>query len=242
MTIKVYGAMTPGKTGIGAAIAMLLLALGPGATSAQTAASDDFSEANTMLFLSEHLEGIQDPSVLHYSFEKRGELEEPFKDTVDVKVKPDANGKRSVEVNYFTGARNQYIPPLPDATGNPVISVFLQRDVGDMQSRTGGSTRYFQNAIKQALEDAAEVKPVKVNFEGRTVDGTRIEVIPYRDDPHRDDMGQHADKHYVFTLSDAIPGEVYELSTMVPGESGALLEETLTLQGKEPLDTNGEAN
>lgn len=241
MTINVGMAARRGF-GAGSVFTALLLVLAPAIGFTQTGEEDEFSKANKLLFLSDHLEGIEQPSVLHYAFEKRGSLEESFEDTIDMRVIPDDQGKRSVKIDYFTGVRNVYMPPLSDVEGNPVISVFLQRDVSDMQGRTGGSARYFQNAIKVALEDAAEVKPVKLKYQGHVTEGRRITVTPYLEDPHREEMGQHAGKHYVFTLSDAVPGEVYELRTLVPGKSGALLEEKIMLRSVEPLDPRSEPN
>jgi hypothetical protein len=228
-------------------MAALLSLLTMSLLTALTQADETFSRANTLLFLTDHLDHVQIPSVLHYVFEKRGSLEEGYKDTIDMTVSAGTEraGKR-VEFEYFTGARHQYVPSLSSAHGNPIITLFLQQDVNDMEQRTGGSWHYLQNAIKQALEDEAQVKPIKFRYGGQMVDGTKITITPYLDDPHRTRMAQHATKYYYFTLSKDVPGEVYQIRTVVrgkseqpsEGDSGALLEEVLTLRGVKPLMPN----
>jgi hypothetical protein len=180
---------------------------------------------------------------LHYAFEKRGSLEASYSDTIDLMLSPQAGNGKKVKFNYFTGVRNQYLPPIDHAQGNPIISVFLQHEVTQMEQRTGGSWRYFQKVIKIALEDQAKVKPVHFNFGGQRVDGTKIKISPYQDDPHRAQIEPYVDKYYVFTLSDSVPGTVYQLRGVVPVETGlpasnddprVVLEEVLTLSALEP--------
>ncbi|GEM_PF-392225 len=203
-----------------------------------------FSRANTLLFLTNHLDNVRAPSTLHYAFEKRGPMEEEYKDSIDITVSPEKeSGGKTAKVRYFTGARNQYIAPISDVQGNPIISMFLQRDVNDMAQRTEGSSIYFQNAIKVALENQAEVKAVTFEYDGRKVNGSQISIVPYRDDPRRAQIEPYADKYYVFLMADAVPGEVYQLRSVVPSGSRqagqeapeTLLEEVVTLGAVEPL-------
>jgi len=153
----------------------------------------------------------------------------------------DKHGKNEASLRYFKGARNQYSPSLSN------IGLFLQRDVDDMELRTGGSARYFQHAIKRALENNAEMTAVTFSYDGRTIKGTEIKITPYRHDPHRDALQQYARKYYVFTLSEAVPGEVYELRTTIPSQSGqsssaAQLEARLTFSGIKSITLDREAN
>lgn len=229
-----------------AALALAVLVIAPLSGSARAATEPAFSKANTLLFLTNHLKSLPNKATtLRYAFEKRGSLEEPYTDTVDIILSPQAGGDRKrVEFNYFTGARNQYLPPINNARGNPIIGVFLQNEVNRMEQRTGGSWRYFQKIIKVALEERAQVKPVRFNFGGRGVDGTRIKIAPYREDPHRAQIEPYANMYYVFTLSSSVPGTVYQLRSAVPAETDssrsgndakAVLEEVLTLSAVEPM-------
>ena len=66
-----------------------------------------------------------------------------------------ADSARNAEVSYFTGPRERYVPPFNGVRGNPILSVFLQRDVNEMARQTGGPVRHFQKQIKLALENKA---------------------------------------------------------------------------------------
>lgn len=203
-----------------------------------TSQEEPISEANTVLFLSDHLADIRQPTVLRYDFRKSGTLEEGFVDTVDVNVgAPKANGGKDVRLRYFTGNRARQFPSVPDAKGNPILLLFLQRDVSEMQRLTEGNWRYFQRVIKQALADAAQVKPVEFEFRGQPVQGTEIRITPYLNDTHAE-LDQFKAKYYVFTLSEAIPGHIYQLRAVTPDKPGGksvLMEETLTFRTAEPL-------
>jgi hypothetical protein len=213
----------------------------------QAAEESQFSRANRLLFLTDHLANIRQPSVLHYAFEKSGTLEDSYQDNVDIKVTPEgATDAKSVEVRFFTGVRNQYVPPLSNAEGNPIVTTFLQREVGEMEGRTDGSWRYFQKVIKLALENDAKVKPVKFRYDGRVVQGTEITIQPYRDDPHRAEIAPYDSKYYTFILSDAVPGQVYRLGSVVPakaegprGERVPLVEEVFQLSAIKSLSSAG---
>jgi hypothetical protein len=211
--------------------------------SVPAASQPSFAKANTLLFLTDYLDNVQRKTTLHYAFVKRGSLEESYSDTIDLMLSPQAGNGKRVKFNYFTGVRHQHVPPLDHAQGNPIISLFLQDEVNQMEQRTGGSWRYFQKVLKIALEDQAKVTPVRFNFGGRRVEGTQIKIAPYQEDPHRAQIEPYVDKYYVFTLSNSVPGTVYQLRSVVPVEVGplasdrdskVLLEEVLTLSAVEP--------
>lgn len=248
MTTSAVDAVRCGGLAVAAAGALALaLSLIAGATSSEK--ETKFSEANTLLFLTNHLENVSEPTMLRYAFSKRGSLERPYTGTIDMtlSVEP-GSAEKTAELRYFSGA--QYVPPVPNAEGNPIVLMFLQRDVSDMQQRTGGAARYFQKVMKIAFENQAKVRPVSFDYNGRSVDGIEIKITPYMNDPHRARIGPYADKYYVFTLSEAVPGEVYELRTVVPGGSKRparggsepLLEEVLTLSAVRPLSPNRKVN
>jgi hypothetical protein len=238
------------RTGLGLAALLVAVAFSLAGwlpEAAQARENNPFSRANTLLFLANHLKNVNKSAILQYAFVKRGPLEAAYKGSIDIAVSVIRSGEKNVKFKYFTGARSQYVPPMSDVHGNPIISLFLQRDATDMGRRTGGSARYFQDAIKVALESSAKVNPVKLNYAGHIVNGKRITFAPYVNDPHRNELGQFTKKHYIFTLSKAVPGGVYQLRTIVPSEPGqysdhmnALVEETLTFTGTEPLQNGSE--
>ena len=199
-------------------------------------AGDEHSEAEKLLFETDHLKKITKPEKLHYSFVKSGTLEQSFQDDVEIsidKIMPD--GSKNVTVEILSGPNKKNYPPVPEARSNPVLLYFLERDISEMQRLTGGKPPYFRKRIRIALADHAVVHPVKFVFDGKEVDGQEIKITPYADDELKQRFGKHVDKYYLFTLSDKIPGEVYQLRSVTPdnrsGVSGTkqpLIEETFT--------------
>lgn len=196
------------------------------------AAAGPLSRANGLLFASSHFDTLQGPAVLRYTLVRTGD--QPFSDSVSIDVSAaQEDGSRRVEFQYLSGERERYVPPVPKASGNPVIKVFLQRQVLELERRTGGDWRYHQKAIKRAFAHAATVEDVRFDYRGESVSGTRIEVIPYRNDAYRDRFGEYAATRYVFLLSESVPGEVYRMQASVPDTAGGETpaSETLTLTG-----------
>jgi len=196
---------------------------------------ETFSRANTELFLTDHLGKVNTPSRLVYDFRKTGTLEDGFNDTVEVRfVETPAE---QVEIVFFTGERSRTVPPMTVSDGNPVIMMFLQREVSEMGRLTGGSWRHFQKMIKLALENEAQVTEVKVPYGDQASLGLKIRITPYLEDPLLANFKRFAYRYYEFTLSGNIPGYVYQIRTVDPGNEGEnkkavnsepLVEETLT--------------
>jgi hypothetical protein len=148
-------------------------------------------------------------------------------------------GGRSVKVQYLTKTRALELGDIDAANANPVILYFLERDIREMHRLTGGSATYFRKRIRMALAEGAEVTNQAVDVESRRVAATQIRIAPYRDDPARSRYEKFADKTYVFTLSDEIPGKVVELHSEVlapPAAPGTaremIIAETLRFTGK----------
>ena len=195
------------------------------------------SEAETLLFMTNHLRDTKLPARLEYTFRKDGTLDGTFADSVDVDLKGQGGGKLAT-TRFLSDARSVKFPPVENAEGNPVILWFLDRDIREMERLTGGKAPYFQKRIRLALVDQAEVRPVKFSLGGKEVSGTEIKVSPYLDDPNKAKFGKvSTSKYYVFTLSDAVPGGVYQIRAVVPGEAATgnpLIDETLTFSKVAP--------
>jgi hypothetical protein len=196
------------------------------------------SEAETLLFMTNHLQSTKLPARLQYTFRKDGTLEAAFDDSVDMDLKGQGSGKLAT-TRFLSDARTVRYPPVENADGNPVILWFLERDIKEMERLTGGKSAYFQKRIRLALVDKAEVRPVKFSFGGKEVSGTEIKVSPFLDDPNKAKFGKVSPaKYYLFTLSDQVPGGVYQIRTVVPDEAGGgkpLIDETLTFNKVAPL-------
>jgi hypothetical protein len=198
-------------------------------------AEEQHSKAEILLFETDHLKPIKQPETLHYAFKKRGTLEEGFEDTVKIKIdKVKSDGNKAVSSVYLTGKNHQRFETLEEARGNPVLLFFLERDIHEMQRLTKGNWRYFQKRIRLALADDAEVRPITFLYDGKEAHGHEIKIAPYADDPQKSRYEQFAGKSYVFAVSEAVPGGVYQIKTVVPASSGEpLMEETLTFDREE---------
>jgi hypothetical protein len=107
--------------------------------------------------------------------------------------------------------------------------VYLQADVYAMNRRTEGGWRYFHRAIKTALAATNTVEPVSLDFHGRQVPASRVTITPYVGDAKRLPLKAYAQTTYAFTFAEAVPGQLYEIRSIVPQPDGApLIEEVLT--------------
>jgi hypothetical protein len=223
------------------------LAASTSVTPAPSAANDEpvtFSDAETRLWLTDQLRSITQPATLEYEFVKTGSFEQGFTDTVRFTVsKINADGSKAAALEFFTGERHFPVPPVDNATTNPVLKVYMQGDVYEMNRLTDpdGAARerwrYFQRRIKFALAESATVTPSTFEFDGRQWQGHVITFAPFVNDPRRDQFERFADKHYAVTVSDDLPGYVYRIEVVIPGEANAaepLIREVLQLRAIEP--------
>ena len=178
----------------------------------QSADPGQFSEAENRMFIDDHLRGLSGPTTLEYAYTKRGSLEGPVDDIARVIVgPPSTGGGQSVKVEYLTETRKLELSDIDAANANPVILFFLERDVREMHRLTGGSINYYRKRIRMALAEGGQVQSTTLNIGPRRIEATEIHIAPYRDDPARSRYEKFAEKTYVFTLSDAVPGKVVEL-------------------------------
>ena len=199
------------------------------------AAAEDFSPAERALFMTNHLAGTKPPTTLRYSFAKSGSLEEGFDDKVAVKLKAAQGGKCCIaDAEFLTGARRLSLPEVDQAQGNPVVLYFLERDIREMNRLTKGQQNYFRKRIRMAVYQGAQVEDVTVSYRGKTVPAREIRIAPYLDDPLRVRFEKLANKRYVFTLSDAVPGGLYAIRTSIAGETAdaaPLIVEEMVVEG-----------
>lgn len=196
-----------------------------------------FSDAENLLWFTDHLKNINKPTRLYYEFVKSGTYEGGFTDAVylDI-VKLNDDGTKNALLDFFTAERKQYVRPenVTNITGNPVLGIYMQGDVYEMNRLTDGHWRHFQKMIKIALRESAKVEPVSFEFEGKEYKGEKISFEPYENDPHRKDFSKFSDKLYEFIFSDDIPGSLYQIKTVVRNtenpDKEPLIEEVLTLK------------
>jgi len=219
------------RRGLLACTAALLLATPPARSPAEEAPA--ISAAERLVFLNPHLANIKAPSVLRYQFVRTDPAAEGgFKDSVELKL---GRGKTaaccSVSASFLSGARAMRVPEVDDARANPVLMYFLEYEVQQLQRSTKGSSAHFRKQIRLALVDKAELTPTRIEWGGREVAATLVQVSPFLDDPYRARFEREAQKAYSFVMSDEVPGGVYQIRTRLPDAASGTptVEETLTL-------------
>ena len=204
-------------------------------------AAPGMSEINNELFDKAHLKNIDKPGVLKYQFSKTSFIDGERTDTIDVVVKNIRNtGRADTYFEFFTGKHKRPYQERLDQRGNSVFVLFLEYDVHEMKRLTGGEWRYFQRLLRWSFAQGATKKQIEIDYNGKKVPAWQYVVQPYAHDPKNDRYKLYASKYYIFTLSEEIPGEVYEVRTIVPdgktwqeGEP-VLVEERVTFTGFEP--------
>ncbi len=184
------------------------------------------------------LAGVTEPSVLHYRFEMSGkDIVPPFASHIDVDVREVApDGAKSVFIDMFEGANRRQFGPIAAQDQNPLVLVFLQRDVTQMANLTGGAAGYFQQQVRRGFNDPAVVEPFEVTLGDRKLAGTRLVMTPFANDPNIDRFPQFKGKSYEFIVADGVPGGIYRLGSLVsgPADGQAILQETVTFEEVRP--------
>ncbi len=203
-----------------------------------------FNPAEVKLWHADHLANIEQPVSLYYEFVKSGTFEEGFTDSVYLKIlKINEDGTKNAMMEFFTAERKQVVTPgnVTNITGNPAIGIYMQGDIYEMSRITGGHWRHFQKSIKISLRNDAVVEPTAFKFNGKEYKGEKVFFSPYLNDPHRRDFKKFADKYYEFIFSDDIPGNLYQIKTVIPDRSKEdaepLVQETLTLIDVKPNES-----
>jgi len=211
----------------------------PGTAARAEEPAKDFSPAERALFMTDQFAKLRPPMTLRYRFHRSGSLEPAFDDKVSIALKAQGGGKCCDATGEFlSGERKLELPPIEGATGNPVTLFFLERDVREMQRLTTGKSPYFRKRIRMAIYQGAQQRAVTLRYRGKTVAGQEFAITPYVDDPNRPRFEQFANKRYVFTLSDAVPGGVYGIRALVAdaakgADAPPLLAEELLIDGAE---------
>lgn len=217
-------------------IPALIVSLGHNIAHAQqdpSAKSDEPSIAEKRLFEEDHLKGLPAKTALNYSFTKRGSLEAAADDKSSVVIKKIGATGREVDVQCLSGERKVDLPIDGELKGNPLIMCFLERDIREMKRLTGGSLSYYRKRIRMAFAENAKVSQMNITVEGKSVPATEVFIDPYKDDPARTRYTKFANKTYKFVLSDAVPGSLYEIRSVMLEEgkpSNIMLEESMRYQ------------
>ena len=203
-------------------------------TGTTLAADGTYTPAQLAVFGTPHLQNIERPLSVTYDFKRDGLADGGFEDSVELVVTDVlADGSKNVEFRFLSGDRERHFPAMTGFRGNPLIMLFLQRDVEQLAAKTGGGSSYFRNRIRHAFHDRVTLDEVPVPVDGGERRMTRVTLKPFEDDPRRAALDAAEHKLYEFLLTPDIPGGVYRIRSLVPSPDGggALIEETMTYSG-----------
>lgn len=208
----------------------------------------ELSNAEILLWMTNHMDNIKEPISIRYDFSRTGTYGDGFTDRIEMDVvELHDDGSRSTRMEFFTGPRKQPVhdQQLRSVTGNPVLAIFMQGDVMEMNRITEGSWRYFQRQIKHALSDTSEIEQVTLSHDGQNISGQKVTIAPFVDDPRRPYFDRYADKTYEFIFSEDVPGMLYQIRTVIPDNinigAEPLIVEELTYAKSDELDVDAEA-
>lgn len=171
-----------------------------------------------ILFTRPHLSGLAAGTELTYHLERSASdtqrLGQPFGDDIKLTVTAvAANGARDIDLRIFTGERARDVNSISGLTGNPLLVIFLDRSVGNMVQLTGGKAPYFKDRLRAGLRDKATSEATKAEFEGRTLDATRITIRPFADDPNAARMLGYEGAQFELLVAEAAPGMLLGLKS-----------------------------
>ena len=177
------------------------------------------------------------PEMLRYRYELSGvTMAQPYDAPVTVDVRQVApDGDKQVWFDMFEGQNHRAFGPMDSREQNPLVIIFLQRDVTEMGNLTGGNAFYFQQQIRQAFNAPAEVSPLAVEVDGHEVQATRVVIRPFQNDPQIERFPKFKDKAYEFVVAPELPGGLYRIATSTPDPKGeVVLSESMTFERAEP--------
>jgi len=195
--------------------------------------------AGDLLFEQPQMKNAAPGSTITYDYIRRsgiakGPFGAPLQDQITIKVEPGKQADaRDMQVEMFSGLNRRPAGPFEDMTGNPVVPLFLENHVMALSKVLEANPRYLKLAIRKGLREKATVTPVKVPFDGKEVDGWRIEMKPFEGDAMGERMRGLDTLTYTFVTSPAVPGEIVSMEAVSKTKDGGeLLEEKLGYEQK----------
>lgn len=200
------------------------------ASSAEPKPSAEITPAEHLIFEADHLHDVPAQTELDYAMVAVGDKATP-PEVVRVLVASQGNAKGDAKVSDHSGALTLPTSGLPC---NPVVIYFLERDIAEMESLTGGQRRYFQKRVRLALAEGPKIVSATDRIAGKSVTVRQVVIQPYLHDPNAERFTRYTAKRYTFELADALPGQIALIRTEVPGPNNDFAHpvktETLTFQ------------
>lgn len=194
-------------------------------------------KAAPIIFETQHMMNTHSGDELVYDFSRKVSDEKQlglgFSDKISLKVADQADGKKALDLQIYTGERARDLQKMTDMTINPMFIVTMQQAVSSFRAVGGGDFSYLKNRFTKTLDEKAVVEPVKLDYKGQTVDGYRISFEPYKGDPNAARMRGYDVSTFTFVISPKVPGELVETVSVIKSatEGNPNFEERTTLSG-----------
>lgn len=190
-----------------------------------------------LFFETPYLSKVEPGTTLNYAYKHvtaEAKLGEGFDETLAMKVTAPADdpAKRIAEVVIRRGEREGEAGPFPTLNGNPISLILLERDVKEMAQLSKGSPYYLRNRVRDHLATGT-VEPARFSYDGKEVEGWKLSLRPFAEDPNKEKLLELAGRRYEFLFSDAVPGGLYSIDVVTPKADGTsnIIETSLTLTG-----------
>lgn len=212
-----------------ALVALAVLALSPVGHAASV--TEVVFDANLM-------SPVTTPGTFRYRYELKGKtIPEPYIGKASMEVRAvAADGEKQVFFDLFEGESHREFGPISASEQNPLLLVFLQLDVNEMANLTGGAAGYFQQQVRKAFNDEAEIDTVAIEIGGKQVEAKRLRMRPFRNDPQIDRFPAFREKIYEFVVAEAVPGGLARIAatTLDPVTGELFMEKSMTFVAVEP--------
>jgi hypothetical protein len=191
-----------------------------------------------ILFDTPHISSVAPGTALVYKFERKPSnpkvLGDGFSDDITLTVESEGKpGKKNVRLQIYSGDRARDPQEITDMDGNPLLLVYLDGAVAHFRMLAGGDPAYLKGMFKERIADSAKVTPVKIDYKGQSIDGYRVSITPYANDPAKSKMNGFEGSTFTIALSDKIPGYFAKMVSEYTNtdKNSPTLEETTTLDG-----------
>ena len=205
---------------------------------ASVASAEDAPTAVALIFDHQHLNNTKKGDEITYTFARTVSDEKmagsAFKDEIKLKIEDvDKDGKKNVALLVYTGERAREAKKVTEITINPMFVVAMQQAVSSYKMVAGGDFSYLKHNFSMALKDSAKIDPVKIDYNGKTIDGHKISIVPYEKDQNVAKMKGYETSAFTFVVSDNVPGEIVEILTEIknPTKEAPTFQERTTLAG-----------
>lgn len=202
------------------------------------AVAEEAPKPTEILFERPHIASVAPGTNLVYKFERAPSdpkvLGPGFSDDITVTIESDgAPGKKNVRLQIYSGDRARDPQEITDMDGNPMLVVYLDDAVAHFRLLAGGDSAYLKGMFKKSLAQDAKIDPVKIEYKGQSVDGYRVSLTPYINDPAKARMNGFEGSVFTIALSDKIPGYFAKMVSNYTNtdKKGPTLTETMTLDG-----------